>query len=133
MRTLQVATIGVYVQAFFLHRLKAISGSWLVILPNAAIFLLAYIAIILAVGDFILFQSTGHWPIVDIFQHGGTSGTSGSMVYGPCSSFSREILLLKFFSSVAIHFACTFGKIKQQRMNMDVTKINIPSKSEIFS
>lgn len=60
MRTLQVATIGVYVQAFFLHRLKAISGSWLVILPNAAIFLLAYIAIILAVGDFILFQSTGH-------------------------------------------------------------------------
>ncbi|PAV16772.1 hypothetical protein PNOK_0839200 [Pyrrhoderma noxium] len=43
-----VATIGVYVQAFFLHRLKVISGSWLVILPNATIFLLAYIAIILA-------------------------------------------------------------------------------------
>ncbi|KAH8798403.1 hypothetical protein DL96DRAFT_1781496 [Flagelloscypha sp. PMI_526] len=44
---LMVAFIGLYVQAYFLHRLRVISKSWLVVVPIALIIVFAFLAMVL--------------------------------------------------------------------------------------
>ncbi|KAH8804257.1 hypothetical protein DL96DRAFT_1698951 [Flagelloscypha sp. PMI_526] len=45
---LMVACIGLYVQAYYLYRLRALSKSWIAVIPIALILLFAFLAMVLA-------------------------------------------------------------------------------------
>ncbi|KAJ7596188.1 hypothetical protein C8J56DRAFT_775207 [Mycena floridula] len=90
---LMVAFIGLYVQAFFCHRLYAISKLWWVVIPVAAIMAFAFFSIALA--TFFITKGDGHKIGVWFAAHLGSVFTGDLLL-----SMSTVFFLLRSKKSV---------------------------------